>query len=115
MRVALNQQKKGVFARACMNSIAAADVSSSTVSIRFLVSGPGVLNGVPTDLAPARLLGRVAVRRLAAQHAARAKGSPEPGVARIGPRLRIFLGVEVIEVAEELVETMRGRQIFVLV
>src|SRR5262249_57540999 len=38
----LNQQKNGRFARAwrCMKSIAAAEVSSSIVSIRFLVNGP---------------------------------------------------------------------------
>ena len=42
MRVALNQQKNGLPAFACrsMKSIAAAEVSSSIVSIRFLVSGP---------------------------------------------------------------------------
>ena len=42
MRVALNQQKNGLLALALrsMKSIAAAEVSSSIVSMRFLVSGP---------------------------------------------------------------------------
>ena len=42
MRVALNQQKKGLLAPCCrlIKSMAAADVSSSTVSILFFVSGP---------------------------------------------------------------------------
>ena len=42
MRVALNQQKNGLLARVCrwMKSIAASDVSSSIVSMRFLLSGP---------------------------------------------------------------------------
>ena len=34
-------------------------------------------------------------------------------VARIGPLLRLLLGVEVIEVAEKFIEAMHGRQIFV--
>lgn len=42
IRVALNQQKNGLFARTwrSIKSMAAAEVSSSIVSIRFLVSGP---------------------------------------------------------------------------
>ena len=42
IRVELHQQKNGLFARACrcMKSTAALQVSSSMVSMRFLVSGP---------------------------------------------------------------------------
>src|SRR6266481_1782611 len=42
MRVALNQQKNGLVACVCrlMKSIAASEVSSSIVSMRFLLSGP---------------------------------------------------------------------------
>ena len=42
MRVELNQQKNGLPAVCCrfMKSIAAAEVSSSIVSMRFLVSAP---------------------------------------------------------------------------
>ena len=42
MRVALNQQKNGLPAVCCrfMKSMAAAEVSSSIVSMRFLVSAP---------------------------------------------------------------------------
>ncbi len=50
---------------------AAADVSSSIVSIRFLVSEAGVLDRLPADPAEARIDGRViAVARLASQEAA---------------------------------------------
>ena len=53
-------------------------------------------------------------RRL--EHAARRIGLDEIGVVLrpVGP-LRLLLGVEVIEVAEELVEAVVGRQIFVAV
>ena len=47
--------------------------------------------------------------------AARAELLPELGVLRIVGILRFFLGVEVVEVAEELVEAMRGRQVLVAV
>ncbi len=76
----------------------------------------GVLDGLLADLAPARLFGRVvALRRLGAQHAARAKGLPERGIARVSPRFRVLLGVEVVEVAEELIEAMHRRQELVAV
>src|SRR5262249_34736623 len=50
MRGALNQQKNGLFALPCrsMKSMAAADVSSSIVSMRFFVSGP-VSSILPSD------------------------------------------------------------------
>ena len=49
------------------------------------------------------------------QHAARAEALLERRVLRIVGILRLFLGVEVIEVAEELVEAVHGRQELVLV
>ncbi len=76
----------------------------------------GVLDGLLADAAPARLLGRVvAVGRLAAQYAAWIERLPERGVARVGALLRRFLGVEVVEIAEELVEAVNRRKELVLV
>ena len=56
-RVPLNQQKNGTLALVLrsMKSMAAADVSSSMVSIRFLVSGRVYLNRSLPNLAEARI------------------------------------------------------------
>ncbi len=80
---------------------------------------PGVLDPLPADAAPARLLGRVVlVGRPAVQDAAR----PEPLAEvrevlgrRVVRRLRVLLGVEVVEVAEELVEAVQRREELVAV
>ena len=82
----------------------------------FLGERAGVLDGLLADLAPARMFGRiVAIRRLATQHAPWADRLPERGIVRIKAVLRIFFGVEVVEIAEEFVEAMDGRQIFIAV
>ncbi len=103
MRVVFIQVKNGLLALACrcMKSIAAAVVSSSTVSIRLRLSGP-----VSSILPSADVF----------EHAARRVGlDPSRIVLReIGP-LRLFLRVQVIEVAEEFIEAVLGRQIFVAV
>ena len=52
---------------------------------------------------------------LALEHAARAELLPERRVLRIVPVLRLLLGVEVIEAAEELVEAVHRRQMLVAV
>ena len=76
----------------------------------------GVLDGLLADPAEARVLRRiVAIGRLAFQHAARAELGAELGVLRIVGVLRLLLGVEVVEVAEELVEAVHGRQELVAV
>ena len=76
----------------------------------------GVLDGLLADPAPARLLGRVVlVRRLAPQHAARAEHLPELAGPAGSSLLRLLLGVEVVEVAEELVEPVDRRQVLVQV
>ena len=76
----------------------------------------GVLDGLLADPAEARILRRiVAIGRLALQHAARAELGAELGVLRIVGVLRLLLGVEVVEVAEELVEAVHGRQELVAV
>ena len=76
----------------------------------------GVLDGLLADLAEARVDGGVVlVGGLALQHAARAELGLVRRVLRIVGQLRLFLGVQVVEVAEELVEAVHGRQRFVAV
>ena len=76
----------------------------------------GVLDRLLADLAEARVDGRIVlVRGLAPQRAARAEALLELrrlGILRI---LRLLLGVQVIEVAEELVEAVHGGQVLVAV
>ena len=48
-------------------------------------------------------------------HAARAVLLPELRILRVEVALRLLLGVEVVEVAEELVEAVLGRQVLVAV
>ena len=74
------------------------------VSIRFFGERAGVVDGLAT----------VAVG-LAVEHAARAEPLPELGVLRIVGVLGLLLGVEVVEVAEELVEAVVRGQELVLV
>ena len=83
-----------------MKSSPAAWNSSSIVSMRLRVSGP-VSSILPSALA--------------VDHAARAVLLLELGILRIVVGLRLFFGVQVIEVAEELVEAVLGRQVLVLV
>src|SRR5262245_3629697 len=59
--------------------------------------------------------GIVGRRGLAAQDPTGSKLLPESRVARIVAILRLFLRVEVLEIAEELVEAVHGRQEFVAV
>ena len=109
MWVELNHTKNGVSASCWrrMKSIAASRNSSSQVSIRFFVSGPvSSIRCVPSPFGPG------------VDHAAR----PEPLaevrellVGRIVGLLGLLLGVEVVEVAEELVEPVRRRQELVAV
>src|SRR5690606_2730150 len=79
--------------------------------------GPGVLDLLLSDSSPAWLLGRiVVVGRPAVQHASRAEPLPETRkllgdwVVRI---LRILFVIEMIEVSEELIETVNRRQVLV--
>ena len=51
----------------------------------------------------------------AVEHAARSELLLEFRILGIVPQFRLFLGVEVIEIAEELVEAVHGRQIFVAI
>ena len=76
--------------------------SSSTVSIRFLVSGSGVFDALRS----------VRVRK-GVQRPARSEFLLKCRVLRVVGILRLLLRVEVVERAEELVEAMRRRQVFV--
>src|SRR5262249_40354274 len=58
---------------------------------------------------------RVGLRRHAFQHAARAELGGEAGILGIVRMLRLVLGIEVVEIAEELVEAMHRRQELVAV
>ena len=83
-------------ARSMKSSVAVRN-SSSTVSMRFLVSGP-----VSVQLCLPHLPKQDAARKTEAQLELRA--------LRVVGVLRLILRVEVIEVAEKLVEAMNGRQ-----
>ena len=52
---------------------------------------------------------------LAIEHAARAVLLAELGILRVVRQLRLFLGVEVVEVAVELIKTVHRRQVLVAV
>jgi hypothetical protein len=103
MRVKFIHAKNGVpvLALFVMKSAQAFVVSSSMVCMRFTVSGP-----VSFDFA-------VGVR---VDNAARVVELEEVGVVAepIGA-FGLFFGIEVVEVAEELVEAVVGRQKFVAV
>ncbi len=62
------------------------------------------------------MLGRiVAIGGLAAKRAARPDLCLDGGILRVGEGLWVLLGVEMIEIAEELVEAVHRRQVFVAV
>src|SRR6476646_4354450 len=117
MWVKFTQTNAGLPAAFCrlMKSTARSAVTSSMVSIRFLVRGPVSVH-LLADLAETRIDRRVVlVRRLAVHHAARAELGKKCGVLRIVRQLRLFFGVQMIKVAKELVEAMDGGQKFVAV
>ena len=106
MRVELNHTKNGLSSATAlsMNLRLASRNSSSTVSMRFVVERAGVLD----------LLRSVRIRP-AVQHAARTELLLELGILRVVRVLRLLLGVQMVEVAEELVEAVDGRQELVAV
>ena len=118
MRVALNQQKKGL--PACLLALHVVDGRGGSLVVDrfhpFLGERAGVLDGLLADLAKPRIDGRVVlVSRLALEHAARAELVRYSRVLRIVGQLGLFLGIKVIKVAEELVETVHCRQRWVAV
>ncbi|MET3930376.1 hypothetical protein ABIE51_002263 [Lysobacter sp. OAE881] len=73
-----------------------------------------VLDLLPADLAPARVgRGIVLVARPAMDDTARTELLAIARVLRIAVHLRLFFGVEVVEVPEELIETVQGGQVLV--
>ena len=121
MCVVFTQQKNG-FSALCwrvMKSFAAATNSSSHVSIRLRVKGPvSSIFCLPTRPQRGCSVGSSLSGRPATQHAARTVGRFELRELlriRIVRILGIFLGVEVIEVAEEFIEAVDCRQVLVQV
>ena len=111
MRVGLSHRKNGLLSAFAlsMNFSARSRISSSTVSIRFGIQRAGVLDLLLADLAPARLHGRVVrVRRPAVDHVARTDFVHQGPADSWGGR--VLHGIEVIEIAEELVEAVDRRQ-----
>ena len=102
MRVEFHHRKNGflAFAARSMKSNAPAVTSSSTVSIRLMVSGP-----VSSILAVG---GRF-------DHATRTKLLFELGVLWVVRVFRFLFGIQVIQVAKELIKAMIGRQVFVTI
>ena len=99
-----------------MKSTARSVMSSSMVTIRSLVSGPVSLHTcLPTLPKRGSTVGSSMSEALQSMHAARAELGAERRVFRVVRQFRLFLGVEVIEVAVELVEAVHGRQKFVAV
>src|ERR1700677_5149077 len=75
---------------------------------------PGILDLLLSDPTPARLFGRVVLFRCPAmENTPRAKLFTECGIFRIVGQLRFLLAIQVIEVSEELIESMCGWQVFV--
>src|SRR5215475_4104754 len=101
MRVLLNQTKNGLlaFCWRSMKSSAPARNSSSTVSMRFFVSGP------VSDLAVG----------IGMQDSARTETFSECRILRIVDILRLFFGIEVVKIAKELIEAVLGREKFIFV
>src|SRR5262249_35933394 len=73
-----------------------------------------VFDRLLADPPPARLLcGVIGLRSLAAEYPPRPELLLEFWIGRVVEVLRLFLGIEVIEVAEELIEAVDRGQIFV--
>ena len=92
------------------------EVSSSTVSMRFLVSGP-VSSIVCLPTLPKR--GSIVGSSISVAQVCSTPRGPnffaERGVLRIVLVLRLLLGIQMVEIAEELVEAVHRRQELVLV
>jgi hypothetical protein len=85
------------------------------VSMRLVSSGP-VFDDLLTDSSKGWIDRRVVlVAGLGLEHTARSEFGAEGRILRVVGILRLFLGVEVVEIAEELIETMHRRQVFISV
>ena len=118
MRVELNQQKNGVSGPVLPVDEVERRAEELLVHRLHALAREraGVLDGLLADAAEARVLRRIVpVARLALHHAARAELGAELRVLRVVGILRLLLRVEVVEVAEELVEAVDRRQELVAV
>ena len=80
------------------------------------VERAGIFDHLLADAPVGGIDGRiVGVGGLAFEHAARPELGPELRILGVIRILRLFLGVEMVEIAEEFVEAVHGRQIFVAV
>jgi len=80
----------------------------------FRGEGAGVFDFLFPHLAPTRLLRRVVfLRGPTVQNTARTEFLAESWVLRVIDVLRLFFAIEVIQVAEKLIEAMNGWQILV--
>src|SRR5271155_2466231 len=117
MAVELYQRKNGLFALACFSiqPRARSVISSSMVSMRFLVSGPvSSIFCLPTR--PKRGSTVSSSTSVARQcMTPRTEPSLEGWVLGIVAKLGFFFGIEVVEVAEELIEPVDGGKVFVAV
>ena len=114
----LNQQKNGLFSwwALSMNASAALQKLFIHGGHARLVERARVLDLLLAHPAETRILGRVVlVGREGVQHAARAEFGFERGILRVVGVLRLLLGVEVVEIAEEFVEPVDRRQELVAV
>jgi hypothetical protein len=117
MRVELNHAKNGFlswFARSMKSSVALKLLVGHLHPL--LGQRPGVVAALPAPLPEPRIFARgLGQGRSASEDAARAKAQLELEILRIVGVLRLVLGVQVVEVAEEDVEAVHGRQEFVAV
>src|SRR5215831_2556826 len=99
-----------------MKSTARFAMSSSIVTMRSLVRGPVSLHTCFPDLAKARIdCCVVSIGGFAVQDAAWSVLLAKFGVLWIIRKLRLFLGVQVVKIAIELIEAMHRRQELVAV
>ena len=113
IRVLLYQQKNGRPARGLPLDVIDGGVRGLVVDRLHPLLGQraGVFDGLLADAPKAWVDGRVvAVGGLAPHHPARTEHRPKSRVAGIGSLLGLFLGVQVIEIAEEFIEPVHGRQ-----
>ena len=118
IRVEFHQTKNGVSASTAVRMKALGGASDLVVDRLHarLVKDAGVFNGLLADAAEATVLGRIVNRRgEGVEHAAGTELRREGGILGIVGILRLLLGVQVVEIAEELIEAMHRRQELVAV
>ena len=113
MAVELYQRKKGLSALTCFSIQPRARCSDLLIDGFHALLGQraGVFNGLLAYSAPAGISRRVIlVSCEAVQHASGSELLLECRILGIVGQFRLFFGVQVIEIAEEFVESVHGRQ-----